>query len=76
MLLSIQVREKPSLSELSSVQIAIKEAEAALGEEGRVLVRYSGTENKVRVLVETPDHADAKRWADLIGNALIKEIGG
>ncbi|MGZ0656039.1 phosphoglucosamine mutase [Coraliomargarita sp. W4R53] len=50
--LNIRVAEKIPLASLSALQLAIEEVEASLGEEGRVLVRYSGTEPKLRLLVE------------------------
>src|SRR5512146_1807295 len=54
-LVNVPVREKRPLSELPAVGKAIAGVEKALGADGRVLVRFSGTENKVRVLVEGPD---------------------
>jgi phosphoglucosamine mutase len=54
-LVNVVVREKRPLGELPAVGRAIAAGEKALGEEGRVLVRFSGTENKARVLVEGPD---------------------
>ena len=48
-LINIKVKEKKPLDELKSVQEKIKQAEEKLGKSGRVLVRYSGTENKARV---------------------------
>ena len=50
-LVNVVVREKRPLSELPEVGRAISAAEKALGRDGRVLVRFSGTENKARVLV-------------------------
>jgi phosphoglucosamine mutase len=52
------------------VQRAIAEVEAALGDAGRVLVRFSGTENKARVLVEGPDDAVIRAHAERIAQAL------
>lgn len=56
-LMSFNVKEKPPLEELTSVQSVIKESQEKLELRGggRILVRYSGTENKVRVLVECSD---------------------
>ncbi len=75
LLRNLAVREKRPLSELAGVQRAIAAAEAALGEEGRVLVRFSGTENKVRVLVEGPDASVLDARAGSIIDELRKALG-
>jgi phosphoglucosamine mutase len=72
---SLMVKAKPALEELPEVQRAIRDAESRLGSQGRVLVRYSGTEPKVRVLVEGPDQALIDTFADSIGGALSSAIG-
>jgi len=73
-LVNVTVREKRPLAELPEVGRAIAAVEKALGDDGRVLVRFSGTENKVRVLVEGPDakriRAQAEQIADALGKAL------
>jgi phosphoglucosamine mutase len=53
----------------------IAAVEKALGAEGRVLVRFSGTENKVRVLVEGTDARRIRAWADEIAAELKKALG-
>jgi phosphoglucosamine mutase len=68
--LNVAVREKRPLETLSAVQESIASVERALGAEGRVLVRYSGTENKARVLVEGPDADRIAAYARQIGDAL------
>jgi len=73
--LSMPVREKPALETLPLVARAIADAEAKLGKDGRVLVRYSGTEHKVRVLVEGPEQARIDGFAQAIGAELKKAIG-
>ena len=60
------VREKTPLGELRNVQDAIEAVRTRLGAEGRVLVRYSGTEMKVRVMVEGPDAKSIREHADSI----------
>jgi phosphoglucosamine mutase len=74
-LVNVVVREKRPLAELPAVGRAIAAVERALGSEGRVLVRFSGTENKVRVLVEGPDAKRIKGHADAIAEELRKAIG-
>lgn len=74
-LVNVAVKEKRPLAELPAVQRAIGAAEKALGSEGRVLVRFSGTENKVRVLVEGPDAKRIQAHADEIAGELRKALG-
>jgi phosphoglucosamine mutase len=71
---NVPVKEKRPLESLAGVNSAIAEAERALGADGRVLVRFSGTENKARVLVEGPDSAAIKTHADRIAEALRREL--
>jgi phosphoglucosamine mutase len=54
---ALAVRERRPLESLIGLPAAIRELEAVLGSRGRVLVRYSGTETKLRLLVEGPDAA-------------------
>ncbi len=67
---NIRVREKPPLEKLPGVQKAIREAEAALGEKGRVVVRYSGTEKLLRVMVEAEAEDEVNRWTEHICHAV------
>ena len=61
--LNLQVAEKKPLGTLNVLNQAIADIEKAFGEEGRVLVRYSGTEPKLRLLVEGKDE---KRVSDAL----------
>jgi len=74
-LLSCGVRERRPLEQLPDVQRAIRGAEASLGQEGRVLVRFSGTEAKVRILVEGPDRDRNDAHAREIADALATVLG-
>jgi phosphoglucosamine mutase len=73
-LLSFAVGRKAPLETLPAVQKAIAAVEKALGDDGRVLVRYSGTEAKARVLVEGPDEKAIASYAAKIKDALVKEL--
>jgi phosphoglucosamine mutase len=69
-LVNFKVQAKRPLPELPEVGRLVEGIEAKLGEEGRVLVRYSGTEAKARVMVEGPDPAQIQAYADEIAHAL------
>jgi phosphoglucosamine mutase len=67
---SIPIERKRELGELPGVMKSIRSAEKALSRSGRVLVRFSGTELKVRVLVEGPD----KKANDAHASAIVSEL--
>ena len=69
------MREKPPLADLPGMQSAVSRVEKQLGEDGRVLVRYSGTENKLRVMVEGPTQDVVVGACDVICSAVREEIG-
>jgi len=72
---NLRVKTKPPLEELPEVLAAIADAEATLADRGRVLVRYSGTEPKARVMVEGEDETAVARIADQIAETLAAAIG-
>lgn len=74
-LLNVQVKEKRDLNNLPGVQKTIAGIQKKLGKDGRVFVRYSGTEPKVRVLVEGPDAKKIRTWAEEIAGSLRKSLG-
>lgn len=74
-LINEQVASKPPLGSLPRFQGELAEANRELAGAGRVLVRYSGTENKVRVMVEGPDDAAIRRIAGRLRDVLRDEIG-
>ena len=67
-LVNINVKQKPPIDQLPSVVKLIAAAEDKLGDSGRTLVRYSGTENKGRVMVEGADEGQIKAMADEIAD--------
>ncbi len=69
-LLNVPVDTKPDLDKLPRVVEAAALVERELGEEGRVLLRYSGTENVARVMVEGPDEPTIKRQADKLAQTI------
>jgi phosphoglucosamine mutase len=72
---NVPVREKLPLEEVTEVQAAIDEASRALDERGRVVVRYSGTERLLRVMVEAEEEAQVVRWVGHIVSAVERELG-
>jgi phosphoglucosamine mutase len=79
---NIRVRERTALEDLPEVQKAVSEAESALappsagqGARGRVVVRYSGTEPLLRVMVEAESEADVEKWTDRISTAIEAALG-
>jgi phosphoglucosamine mutase len=73
-LLNMKVAKKIPLSELVATEKLIKKIEKELGNDGRVLVRYSGTENKLRVMAEGKDAAKINEYAGEIIKSAEKEI--
>ena len=71
-LINTTVEKKVPLEQLPEVLRRIAEIERDLGDEGRVLVRYSGTEAKARVMLEGPDEARIKGWAEELVVILAK----
>ena len=74
-LLNLPVREKPPIKNLPKLQALISEAEKSFGSEGRQLVRYSGTESKIRVLIEHSDADTVNRWIAKFSEVIAEEIG-
>jgi phosphoglucosamine mutase len=72
---NLRVKEKPPIDSLQEVSRLVKETESLLAGKGRVLLRYSGTEPKVRLLIEGPDEAMINAAADGIAGALTAAIG-
>lgn len=68
-LVNIPVSEKIPLEDIPELQGAIQKAEEKLGKEGRILVRYSGTENKLRIMVEAKDAKLVEQLAETIATA-------
>jgi len=74
-LVSVPVSTKPPLSENRRVEAALGRARERLGKEGRIVVRYSGTENLCRVMVEGTDAGLIDRVAREVSDVIRDEIG-
>ncbi len=74
-LLNLPVWEKTPFNDLPKLTALISEAEKTFGTEGRQLVRYSGTENKIRVLVEHRDADTVDSWIGRFRQTITEEIG-
>jgi phosphoglucosamine mutase len=74
-LINVAVDSKPEIESVPQIMEAIRSAEAELGERGRVLVRYSGTQPLCRVMVEGPDKADTERISYQISDIIRQKIG-
>jgi phosphoglucosamine mutase len=75
-LLNVPVAHKPDLSTLPSVAAAARSVEDRLGGDGRLVLRYSGTEPLARVMIEGPDQAEIEAMAGELAAAIGEEIGG
>jgi len=73
-LINVEVKERKPFTALPLTSKLIKEAESTLGREGRILVRYSGTEPLARVMVEGKDRENIEKIAKNISQAIKKEL--
>ena len=73
-LVNVDVKEKKDISKLK-VNKNIKDAESKLGEKGRVLVRYSGTQNLCRIMIEGENKREIQKIANDIAKTMKKELG-
>ena len=73
-LINIRVPSKAGWDENANIAEAIRRAEEALGEDGRMLVRASGTEPLIRVMAEGPDQAELERLAESVAATVRAEL--
>ncbi len=74
-LINVSVSSKPALGEVGEVSSVIKRVEGELGDSGRVLIRYSGTENICRVMVEGAEQRQVDEWAGEIADQVRVSLG-
>jgi phosphoglucosamine mutase len=74
-IVNVNVTDKPPLEDIPILQEAIRIAEMELGDKGRVLIRYSGTQSMCRVMVEGPTQEMTDRLTDSLAAMVTKCIG-
>ena len=74
-LLNVRVREKVDLRTIPAAAAALERVEARVAGEGRLLVRYSGTEPLLRVMLEGRNEREIRAWAQEIIDVVQKELG-
>ncbi|MGD0964345.1 MAG: phosphoglucosamine mutase [Candidatus Acidiferrales bacterium] len=74
-IVNVRVRSKPSLDSLPEIAFLMQQAEKTLGNSGRIVLRYSGTEPLARVMVEAEREEDVSRWTESLASALQSSIG-
>lgn len=74
-LINLPVKSKPAIESVPAIKKIIEQQQKELKTDGRVLVRYSGTENKIRVMVECSDDQRCNQCATAIAEVISKEIG-
>jgi len=74
-IVNVRVKSKPPLDSVPEVARALAEAQSTLGDNGRVVLRYSGTEPLARVMVEAEHQRDVEHFSNSIAEALRGTIG-
>ena len=74
-LINVPVRAKPDLASEPRIAATVRRAEQTLGSAGRVLVRYSGTEPLLRVMIEGPEAGAVRQLADDVAAAAHEALG-
>jgi phosphoglucosamine mutase len=73
-LTNIRVRDKIPFDQVEEIARQVRDAEAALGDEGRLLLRYSGTESLARILVEGSTQSEIERLATKLATVIKREL--
>jgi phosphoglucosamine mutase len=74
-LINVDVQSKPDVATVPQIMEVISRVEKELGDDGRVLVRYSGTQNMCRVMVEGPSNDVTEKYCKEIADAVKSAIG-
>ena len=73
-LINLDVKKKPKIESVPEIMAIISQVEEKLGDKGRVLVRYSGTQNMCRVMVEGPTKKETESYCRQIANIVEKML--
>ncbi|MHB9096845.1 MAG: phosphoglucosamine mutase [Syntrophales bacterium] len=73
-LINVDVKVRPEIESVPEIMAAIRDVERALGDQGRVLVRYSGTQNMCRVMVEGPSQEETTRYCRQIADVAARAL--
>lgn len=73
-LVSLKVKARKPIESLPGLMRSMSACEADVGRDGRLIVRYSGTENKIRILVEAKEQVQVDHWIDVLSQAVRKEL--
>jgi len=74
-LINVRVRKKRDYSKIAEIQKEIETATTSLGERGRVVIRYSGTEPLVRIMLEGEKETEIKKYAETIAARFQEKLG-
>lgn len=74
-LINVRVHSKPPLDGVPAIAAKVAEVERALGADGRLLLRYSGTEPKCRVMIEAADEHVCRRLCGELADVVARELG-
>lgn len=75
-LVNVSVAEKKDIMAIPEAARLIEDIEGKLKDEGRILIRYSGTEPLLRIMIEGQDKYQITGWAKEIAEVVEKQIGG
>jgi len=74
-LVNVRVKQRTDLRSVPAVAEAMDRIEGRLAGQGRLLVRYSGTEPLLRVMIEGKDQAEIRGWAQEIADTVKQQLG-
>ena len=74
-LVNVEVSEQSPFVEVERIQKVVQETESKLGDRGRLLLRYSGTEKLARVMIEGDDQATIEAYANNLASVIRQSLG-